>query len=456
MRILTILEIYKIGFFMTLRVNSKKIYESLCTLIPGGVNSPARAFTNLGIDPLIISKGKKDIIEDVDGNTYIDYCQAWGSLILGHSPSELSNILKDRIDEGVSFGITTDIEEKIAKLIVSTIDSIEKIRFVNSGTEATMTAIRLARGFTKKNKIIKFQGNYHGHCDPLLVQAGSAVSFINKTSTSKGVPPQAIEDTICLEFNDISALEKAFEKYDDIAAVIIEPIAGNMGVIPATQEFLSTIENLTKKHRSLLVMDEVITGFRVHLKGAQYLYQIDPDITCLGKIIGAGFPVGAIGGKKEIMDQLAPIGEVYQAGTLSGNPLAMLAGYHAIEEISKPGIYELLNDKMDLLLDPIEEFINTNGLDVSLSRIGSMFCLFFGVKNPQCKKDLTNMNSELFTKFFQHLFANGIYFSPSPYESNFISVYHSDKNLIKTKDVILEFLQDTMIKGKNCLASHME
>lgn len=426
---------------MKTRIISEKIHESLCTLIPGGVNSPARACLGVGISPPIIRKGKKDTITDVDGNTYIDYCCAWGSLLLGHSPDKLNKLLKNRIDDGTSFGITTDIEQKIAKIIVDTIDSIEKIRFVNSGTEATMTAIRIARGFTKKKRIIKFQGNYHGHFDPLLVQAGSGLSMMNKTSTSKGVPKEVIQDTICLEFNDIVAIEKAFKTYDDIAAVIIEPIAGNMGVIPAMQEFIDTLRDLTTQNDSLLIFDEVITGFRVALKGAQHLYEITPDITCLGKIIGAGFPVGAIGGKREIMDQLAPLGEVYQAGTLSGNPLAMLAGYLTIKEISRPKFYEKLDEKMDLLLNPISDFIKENELDVSLNRVGSMFSLFFGVKNPKSKNDLQEMDIEMFNRFYRYMFDEGIYFSPSPFESNFISIEHEAKNLIKTSDIILKFLK---------------
>lgn len=423
------------------RAKSKNVYDRCCQVIPGGVNSPVRSFSHLKMDPLIVESGKGSRITDVDGNSYIDFCCSWGALILGHCHSEIVESVCEQMRKGSSFGIATEIEEKIASKIVDLIPSIEKIRFVNSGTEAVMTAMRLARGFTERPKIVKFSGHYHGHSDSLLIQAGSGVASLNPLATSKGVNPSTIADTICLPFNDFEALRAFFKSVqaDRVAAVILEPIAGNMGVVLPERGFLEMLREETKKNGSLLIFDEVITGFRVALTGAQGLYGIDPDLTCLGKVIGGGFPVAAVGGKANILDALAPLGEVYQAGTLSGNPVAMRGGYETLLHVEKKGFYDSLKQKADEMTAPLKEALK--GKNASLQQMGSMFNIFFGVKCVRSKEDLKELDEEAFVQFFHYLFERGIYISPSSHEAWFLSEAHSGDDIEYTVKCMIEFIE---------------
>lgn len=423
------------------REKSKSIHDTALQIFPGGVNSPVRAFTSLGIMPLVTHEARDDLLYDADGNSYIDYCMSFGALILGHAHPKITEALIHQIQRGSSYCTLTEYELSLGLKIIQHFPSIEKLRFVCSGTEATMTAIRLARGYTGKNTIIKFNGNYHGHSDLLLVQAGSGVSTLPK-ATSKGVPLEVIQHTISLPYNDCAAIKKVFQENEDIAAVIVEPVCGNTGVIPGSEEFLTTLREETVKRGSVLIFDEVITGFRIGLRGAQDFYGITPDLTCLGKIMGGGFPTAAFGGKKEIMDQLAPLGNVYQAGTLAGNPIAMVAGYATLCEIEKNGFYEELERKTALLAFPIEHYIKEKQIPVCLQRAHSMLSLFFGCTRVTCREDLAGLDHEAFRDFFSYLFERGIYLPPSHYEAWFISGSHTDGHLEKTRDHILDFLKN--------------
>jgi glutamate-1-semialdehyde 2,1-aminomutase len=387
----------------------------------------------------MVSSGKGDTLYDVDGHAYIDYCCAWGSLILGHSPPNVIHAAQEQMARGSSFGIATPYEHAFAFKIMHHFPSIEKIRFVSSGTEAGMTVVRLARGFTGRSLIVKFNGHYHGHCDSLLIQAGSGVTHLPQAS-SHGVPHELVQHTVSLPFNDTDTCRRFLREHPEVAAVIVEPVTGNMGVVPAEKEFLQMLREETARTSALLILDEVITGFRVSLNGAQGLYGITPDLTCLSKIIGGGFPVGAFGGRREIMDALAPLGNVYQAGTLSGNPVAMLAGLATITALEQPRFYESLEEKTRLLTDPIQEVIRERNLNLCLNRVGSMLTLFFGVKEVKRKEDLHSLDLEQFQNFFHFLFQRGIYISPSAYEAWFVSSSHTDEHLLYTRDVILEFL----------------
>lgn len=422
------------------RLCTETVFKESSSRIPGGVSSPVRAFQGLDLMPLIVEKGVGDSIVDVDGNNYIDYCMSWGSLILGHVHPSIKNAVQTQLEKGSSFGITTALESQMASQIALLMPSIEKIRFVSSGTEATMSALRLARGYTKRSYVIKFNGNYHGHADPFLVQAGSGVSFLPESS-SLGVPEETVKYTISLPYNDVEAVKQAFSTYKDIAAVIVEPIAANMGVVPGTKEFLNTLRNETKKAGSILIFDEVITGFRVGLGGAQGYYNIEPDLTCLGKIIGGGLPLAAFGGKKEIMDLLSPIGGVYQAGTLSGNPLALAAGLATLKQIQMPFFYETLESKTKAFLDPFIDWINVHKSNICVHRVGSFFTLFFGVKKVSCQEDLKGLDPILFKQFYHYLFHRGIYFSPAQQEACFLSSFHTNESLKRTQEVLLEFLE---------------
>jgi glutamate-1-semialdehyde 2,1-aminomutase len=423
---------------------SRQVYEDMCSYIPGGVNSPARAFRGVGLTPLIVSHAKEDIIYDIDGYSYIDFCNSWGALILGHSDDQIIEAVYEQIRRGSSFGVSTEIEGMLAKKIVSLMPHIEKIRFVSSGTEATMSAIRLARGYTGKDYIIKFSGNYHGHSDSLLVRAGSGL-FIGKTvSDSLGVPQSVIDNTLSLPYNDIEALEHCFSdnRYkNNIAAVILEPITGNMGVIKAQDAFINSLRRITSENGSLLIFDEVMSGFRVALKGAVEIFNVKPDITCLGKIIGGGYPAAAFGGRKEIMDMLSPLGKVYQAGTLSGNPVAMRAGYETLMRLSRPGFYEELERKCHYLLNPIIEALNKKKSVGCVQRVGGMFTIFFGKDKVDSAEDGAYLNQEIFKEYFRFLLENGIYMPQSQYEASFISMAHTYEHLKYTRDKIMEFLQ---------------
>ncbi len=424
---------------------SEKVYEQLCEVIPGGVNSPVRSFKGLGMPPMVVESGSRDEIVDVDGNTYIDYCGSWGALIHGHCHPQIIEAVKTRISHGTTFGITTAIEEKMARKVTQLMPSIQKVRFVSSGTEATMTAIRLARGYTGKTKVIKFTGNYHGHADFLLVRAGSGVIGISPTSSSAGIPDAILQHTLCLPFN---AIEETYEVLNhshyrhDIAAVIVEPVAANMGVVPAKREFLQMLREETVKNDALLIFDEVITGFRLGLQGAQGYYDITPDLTCLGKIIGGGFPAAAFGGRREIMDLLAPLGPVYQAGTLSGNPVAMEAGWQALQLLEQPGFYRELERKTQIITMPVQEEIRRRDLNMSLQQIGSLFTLFFGLRNVENMEQAEKLDLDLFARYFRFMYDKGIYLSPSQYEACFVSAVHTDAHLEKTRDAILSFIRD--------------
>lgn len=423
------------------RPHTEVLFRLSSQSIPGGVSSPVRAFQGLDITPLIVERGEGDMIVDADGYSYIDYCMSWGSLALGHVHPLVKKAVQEQMEKGSSFGITTALEGEMASQIISCMPSIEKIRFVSSGTEATMSALRLARGYTKRSYFIKFNGNYHGHADPFLVRAGSGVSFLPESS-SLGVPEETVQYTISLPYNDVEAVKKAFATYKDIAAVIVEPIAANMGVVPGTKEFLMTLRSETKKAGALLIFDEVITGFRVGLSGAQGYYGIEPDLTCLGKIIGGGLPLAAFGGRKEIMDLLSPLGGVYQAGTLSGNPLALAAGLATIKKLQAPLFYETLENKTKDLLAPFIDWIDAHESPVCVQRVGSFFTIFFGVRKVSCQEDLKGLDPLLFKQFYHHLFKRGIYFSPAQQEACFISFLHSQQSLERTREVLLEFCEE--------------
>ena len=401
--------------------NSIKSFDDAKKIIPGGVNSPARAFKSVDCDPIFISKAKGSKIYDIDGNSYIDFVSSWGPMILGHADEDLINTIKNVSINGTSYGAPTIVETKMAKKITEMFPSIEKVRMVNSGTEATMSAIRLARGYTKKDYIIKFSGNYHGHGDSFLISAGSGAMTLGKPD-SPGVTTNIAKDTLIAEFNNIDSVEYLFNKYKNkVSAVIIEPVAGNMGVVSPKNNFLKKLRKLTKENNSLLIFDEVMTGFRLSSAGAQKLYDVTPDITTLGKIIGGGLPVGAYGGKKEIMDFLSPNGPVYQAGTLSGNPLAMSAGLCILNKLNDK-IYCSLEKKSQIIYDGLTNNINETGTKAIINRVGSMLTLFFTDKKEiNNYEDAKSCNTRLFAKYFRFMLDNGVYLPPSQFESLFIS-----------------------------------
>ena len=419
---------------------SIKLFKEAKLHIPGGVNSPVRAFKNINGDPIFFKKAKGSKLFDEDNNEYIDYIGSWGPMIMGHSHPEIIKAISKQVKLGTSYGAPTSIESKTAELIKKCIPSIEKIRMVNSGTEATMSAIRLARGFTKKNKIIKFDGCYHGHADSLLIKAGSGVSTFGLPD-SPGVPPQLAKETLSCEFNNSKDFLKIFEKIkNDLAAVIIEPIAGNMGFIPSDPSFLKLIRKKTAQNKSLLIFDEVMSGFRVSLGGAQEIYKIKPDLTTLGKIIGGGLPVGAFGGRKDIMDYLAPNGPVYQAGTLSGNPLAMAAGSALIKLLIKDNPYKSLEAKSKSMLGAMKDLFLKKNINLSTNQVGGMFGFFFSEELPKNLSDVINTNDQQFKSFINECIKNGIYFAPSKFEAGFISTKHTNREINNTISVIKEIL----------------
>ena len=412
------------------------LFNQAKTLMPGGVNSPVRAFKNINGNPIFFKKAEGPYLYDADGNRYVDYIGSWGPMILGHSHPDIVNAIKKQAELGTSYGAPTSLESDVASLIIESVPSIEKIRMVNSGTEATMSAIRLARGFTNRNKIIKFDGCYHGHVDSLLIKAGSGVSTFGLPD-SPGIPEDLAKHTITCPYNDTEAFIEIFNSVkDDLATVIVEPIAGNMGFVPGTKKFLQTIRTYTESNNSLLIFDEVMSGFRVSLGGAQEIYNIKPDLTALGKVIGGGLPVGAFGGKKEIMNYLAPEGPVYQAGTLSGNPLAMAAGATLLNLLIAQNPYKVLEEKAKLLLDEMKEIMISAGIPFSTNQIGGMFGFFFSEKLPKNIDDVSKTNDEVFSSFINACIGNGIYFAPSKYEAGFISATHGDAEIDKTLEVI--------------------
>lgn len=411
---------------------SENLFSRAKGLIPGGVNSPVRAFKAVERTPLFIERGEGCKIFDVDGNEFIDYVLSWGPMILGHAHPQVTEVIVNWSKKGTSFGTPTPPEVELAGLIVNAIPSVEMIRMVNSGTEATMSAIRLARGYTGRDLIIKFAGCYHGHADGLLVKAGSGATTLG-IPDSPGVPSDYARNTITLPFNNIEAVNRVMgERGKDIACIIVEPVAGNMGVIPPKDNFLGGLRELTHRHGSLLIFDEVMTGFRVSYGGAQALYGIDPDITCLGKIIGGGLPVGAYGGKKEIMEKIAPSGPIYQAGTLSGNPLAMSAGIETLKFLSREGVYEYLDRLSDQLVRGIQDAAADAGIPVFISRVGSMLCIFF-TREPVVDYDTAKQaDTSLFAKFYNLMLTEGIYLPPSQFEALFLSTAHKEEDIEKT------------------------
>lgn len=422
---------------------SKKLYEQAIKILPGGVNSPVRAFKSVGGTPIFIQKGIGSKIYDVDGNEYIDYIGSWGPHIFGHSPDFLKKALIEAIENGTSFGIPTEYEVRMAQLVIELVPSIEMIRFVNSGTEATMSAVRVARGFTKRNKIIKFEGNYHGHADFFLIKAGSgALTF--GIPTSPGVTEGNAKDTLVADFNDINSVKNVIQKNkDEIAAIILEPIVGNMGVVPAEKSFLEELRQICNDKKIVLIFDEVMTGFRVAKGGAQELYGITPDLTTFGKIIGGGLPVGAYGGKAEIMSMVAPVGPVYQAGTLSGNPLAMAAGYAMLNRIKEnPSIYDQLEEKSKFLEDGFRKNLSMIEKEFTINRVGSMITLFFTTNEVKTYNDAIKSDTKLFATYFQEMLSRGIYLPPSQFEAFFVSTEHSFEDLQKTIDVQREVINE--------------
>ena len=417
---------------------SQKLYTKALALMPGGVNSPVRAFKAVGGNPLFISKAKGSKIYDVDGNEYIDYVLSWGPIILGHAYPRVVKALKKAVERGTSYGAPTSLEIELAELIKKAFPSIEKVRMVNSGTEATMSAIRVARGFTKRNKIIKFEGCYHGHVDGLLVSAGSGGATFG-IPDSLGVPASYIQETIVLPFNNTEALKSTIkEHWKEIACVITEPVVGNMGCILPKEEFLKTLREETEKYGIVLIFDEVMTGFRVSFGGAQAYYGIKPDLTCLGKVIGGGLPVGAYGGKKEIMSFVAPEGGVYQAGTLSGNPLAMTAGIETLKILSKTSTYKKLEKTMQNLEEGLKEVVQKTGIKVKFYRAGTMFCTYFTETEVVDAKTAKTSDTGKFKKFFWEMLERGIYIAPSQFEAGFISLSHTDKDIEKTIKAVYE------------------
>lgn len=420
---------------------STDLFQQAQALIPGGVNSPVRAFKGVGGEPIFFKQGKGAYLVDVDNNEYIDYVGSWGPLILGHCHPAVIEAVSKVLHSGMSFGAPTELEVQLAEKIISLIPSIEKVRMVNSGTEATMTAIRLARGVTKKNKFIKFNGCYHGHSDSLLVKAGSGLLTLGIPSTP-GIPQSVTEHTLTANFNDLEQTAQLFKKFpDDIAAVILEPVAGNMGFVLPEPEFLKGLRQLCDQYEALLIFDEVMTGFRVGLTGAQGVFGITPDITTLGKVIGGGMPVGALGGKAEIMSFLAPEGPVYQAGTLSGNPLAMAAGLATLSEIEKPEFFARLSKTTQALTQALASVAETLDIPFFTASLGGMFGFCFSEKKYITDyADIAASDEVLFKKFYHGMLDKGVYFAPSMYEAGFVSSAHGESEIVKTQMAAEEVL----------------
>lgn len=414
-------------------LKSEKAFEEAKRYIPGGVNSPVRAFKSVSVNPPFIKKGKGSRIYDIDDNMYIDYVGSWGPLILGHCHEQVMEELRRVLETGTSFGAPTEKETELAKLICEAVPSVEMVRMVNSGTEATMSALRLARGYTKRDLIVKFIGNYHGHSDSLLVKAGSG-ALTHGVPDSPGVPADIVKNTISAKYNDIEGMKSIFKAHgNNIAGVIIEPVAGNMGVVPAAQEFMDFLRNITKEYGSLLIYDEVMTGFRVAFGCAQSLYNIVPDITCFGKIIGGGLPVGAYGGRRDIMSKMSPAGPVYQAGTLSGNPLAVAAGLTNLTILrDNPKIYEDLEVKSKLLEEGFRKNSEEIGIKTVSNRVGSMLCTYFTDEEVKDYDSAVKSDTDKFTKYFEEMLKQGIYLAPSQFEASFVSASHTIEDIEKT------------------------
>lgn len=427
---------------MKIITESEKLWKESQKFIPGGVNSPVRAFKAVGGNPRFIAHASGSKIYDVDNNRYIDYIMSWGALILGHAHPEVVKVIKESAERGTSYGSSTQMETELAKMIVEAVPSIEQVRFVNSGTEATMSAVRLARGYTKRDKIVKFEGCYHGHVDTLLVKAGSGAMTFG-IPDSVGIPKDFAKNTIALPYNDIETFKFAIKKnVDQIACVIVEPIAANMGVVLPQPGFLEELRKQTQKHGIILIFDEVITGFRVGYRGAQRHYKVYPDLTCLGKIIGGGLPVGAFGGKKEIMEYLAPTGPVYQAGTLSGNPLAMSAGLTTLKILSQPGTYQKLNSMSKVLAAGFKKIANDLHISVHCTQIGSLLSIFFTDKVIKDYSAVLQSDTKIFAQYFHKMLARGIYLAPSQFEAIFVSLAHTDEDIEFTLSSVEQSLKE--------------
>jgi len=420
---------------------SRKAMEAARRWIPGGVNSPVRAFRAVGGDPLFIESAYGARIRDVDGTEYIDYVGSWGPMIVGHAHPRILDAVVEAAKKGTSFGAPTEAETRLAEMVVRRIPGVERIRFVNSGTEATMSALRLARAYTRRNKFIKFEGCYHGHADPFLVQAGSGAATLG-VPNSPGVPETVVRDTLLAPYNDLNAVERLFEAHDDIAAVIVEPVLGNVGLIPPERGFLEGLRSLTRDRGALLILDEVMTGFRVARGGATERFGVRGDLVTLGKIIGGGLPVGAYAGPAAIMDQLAPLGPVYQAGTLSGNPLAMAAGIAALELLDAPGTYE----RLEALGEQLERGMRASiaGKPLCFQRIGSMFCLYFCPGPVRNYDEAKKADTKAFGKFFHAMLARGVYLAPSQFEAGFISLAHTEADIDRTLQAGKEALAEAL------------
>jgi glutamate-1-semialdehyde 2,1-aminomutase len=413
---------------------SKKVFTEAQNLIPGGVNSPVRAFGAVGGTPIFIKSGAGCYLTDVDDNTYVDYVGSWGPLILGHADPRVVKSIQEAVARGTSYGAPTELEVGLAQLIREAMPSIEKVRMVNSGTEATMSAIRLARGFTKRDAVIKFDGCYHGHVDSLLIQAGSGATTLG-TPTSPGVPQDFVKHTISLPYNDIDAVKEVCSRQgSDIACIIVEVVAGNMGVVLPKKNYLEGLREITSKYGIILIFDEVMTGFRVAYGGAQSLYNVTPDITTLGKIIGGGLPVGAYGGRREIMDSISPVGAVYQAGTLSGNPVAMTAGIATLEILKDPALYKTLEEKSQRLAAGMEKVCKDAKVPAYHTRVGSMACTFFTDQPVTDYITAKRCDTKRYAEFFHGMLERGFYFAPSQFEAVFLSTTHGEKEIDATID----------------------
>ncbi|MFC0141633.1 glutamate-1-semialdehyde 2,1-aminomutase [Erwinia mallotivora] len=414
---------------------SENLYAQAQQVIPGGVNSPVRAFTGVGGVPLFIERADGACLYDADGKAYIDYVGSWGPMVLGHNHPAIRNAVIDAAQRGLSFGAPTEMEVKMAELVTTLVPTMDMVRMVNSGTEATMSAIRLARGFTHRDKIIKFEGCYHGHADCLLVKAGSGALTLGQPN-SPGVPADFAKHTLTCTYNDLNSVRAAFEQYpQDVACIIVEPVAGNMNCIPPQPDFLPGLRALCDEFGALLIIDEVMTGFRVALAGAQDYYNVVPDLTCLGKIIGGGMPVGAFGGRRDVMEALAPGGPVYQAGTLSGNPVAMAAGFACLNEIAKPGVHSTLAALTTRLAEGLLAAAQAENIPLVVNHVGGMFGLFFtDAPAVTCYADVTHCDTERFKQFFHLMLKEGVYLAPSAFEAGFMSLAHSQEEIQRTID----------------------
>jgi glutamate-1-semialdehyde 2,1-aminomutase len=423
------------------RSKSEELFARAQTVMPGGVNSPVRAFNAVGGNPLFIQSAKGARITDVDGNEFIDYVSSWGPLILGHAHPEIVAAINRQAGLGTSYGAPTELEITLAEKVTGAFPSMEIVRMVNSGTEAVMSATRLARGITGRDKILKFEGCYHGHADSMLVKAGSGLLSLG-TPECPGIVADLAKNTLTLPYNDADSVKKLFaDQGDEIACIIVEAIAGNMGVIPPKENFLQTLRDVTKQSGGLLIFDEVITGFRVALGGAQSIFNIQPDLTCLGKIIGGGLPVGAYGGSKKIMDQISPTGSVYQAGTLSGNPLAMTAGIKMLDLLSEDNVYPELERKSDLLCNGFKENIAKLGITAQFTRVGSMFSMFFTETEVVDFHSVKTCDTEFFKRYFNAMLEEGIYIAPSQFEAGFMTTVHTEQDIEKTIQANFKALQ---------------